>query len=47
MRRHRSTVLAAAAVCLLVAASPAGARAQNESEAFSLTDYNKDGVIDP
>ena len=46
MRRHRSTVLAAAAVCLLVAASPGGARAQSESEAFSLTDYNKDGVID-
>ena len=46
MRRHRSTVLAAAAVCLLVAASPGGARAQSESEPFSLTDYDKDGVID-
>jgi Ca2+-binding EF-hand superfamily protein len=46
MRRRRATVLATAAVCLLTAASPGGARAQSEGEPFSLTDYNKDGRID-
>ena len=46
MRRHRSTILATAAICLLAAAAPGGACAQTDSEAFSLTDYNKDGVID-
>ena len=46
MRRHRSTVLATAAVCLLAAALPGGARAQSEGEPFNLTDIDKNGRID-
>ena len=47
MRLDRSLVLGTATAGLLLAAAlPGVARAQNEGEPFSLTDYDKSGRVD-